>query len=457
MFFNFFTRASVSDNIRSLVSDKDPGRFKDIISDDTCKAALKASFYPLIDYLLENKLTLIKYIFDDAVCNDNKRISKCAYELMILKDNLAVLKSLTLDQLELISNYVFVNDIDSIKLNRFADILKYLIYNKSDINLDDIFEYIWKLADYINYELVLNLYECLFVKDDILLDDVDFSRYFPRLMEIIKQKVSDLDQNMSSNIHDIQCLKASNYYDLLTFIYNSKKNIDSFESNEFVELLARDYINRPINVLNSQWNCIATIACNDNISYIERIKEKLLDFLPKEGDEFCHQYQCSIISLISKLCRHRSQCAEYFINNDFHIIVNRLLNQFPHHTFLHQTILKAFIPSEIICYFDEAIIKEIINTINTILSGDRKSFIELRAFSLSFIEELKERSVDILTIESDVLPLLTDDSIKTFRDAKIVKESNYGGHIPEVIQEDSDFLSDEQIKMILKRINILRR
>lgn len=457
MNFNFFARSLISENIRNLVLDKDPRKLRDIIEDNSCKTAVKALFHPLIEYLIENKLTLIKYIFDDEVYNENKKISMFSYELIVLKDNLVILKSLTVDELELISNYVFSNNVDSIKLNRFAEILKYLIYNECNVKLDDIFEYIWKFSDYINYGLVYNLFECLFVKDDYSLDDVDFSKYFPRLMSIIKREISSFDPNMSEDINDIQCLKASSYYNLLTSIYISKKYAEDFDSNEFVKLLAKDYINKPLNVMNSQWDCLSNILNNNNIIYIENIKEKLLDFLPKEGDKLCHQYQCSVILVISKLCRLNIQNSEYFINNNFHIIANRLLKQFPHHTFLHQTILKAFVHSEILNDFEKITIKEIINTVNTCLSDDENFLMELRAFSFNFVEELKERSVNILAIETDILSLLTDKSNKTFEDMKAVKDSDYGGHVPEVIQEDSDFLSEEQMKMFLKRITMIRR
>lgn len=347
-------------------------------------------------------------------------------------------------------------NVDLIVVNRLAVITQTCCINYPE-NIRQC-NFIPRFLNYCRYRSVYEMFKSFLTTEDkkevqTFLQEENFP---DKLLELIKNTEDPLENNPDSPI--VQNLVQ--LFRLIPLIKDCEILAPSVTSKNAIKILSRKFTPDIQEVLNKQWEAIASIVTKENVKDIEELSDLFLSMLGSDLAEFTPHIE-SIIKIIGQIIANDNAYAQKIVDWGIGEKLAHIIDRFPRQTLAHLTITNFALGAIDVPNFP-SLVDSLLKPLYVIVA---KSFedgqpAELRGFGFNFHDSVSKKMK-----EKDLQPIPPELCFKEPILAKVKELTNviqnpYGGDLPAPAADEADELGNltpDQLMALLRFITGGRR
>lgn len=403
----------------------------------------------------------IQELLDLALTKDSEEspnLSTKAFTLLSTPNEM-IFKSLFEDNIffSAVEKVLGGDSIDIIIVNRLAVITQTCCINYPE-NIRQC-NFIPRFLQFCRYRSVFEMFKAFLTTEDkkevqAFLQEEGFPG---KLLEHIKNTEEPLENNPDSpSVQNLVQL-----FRLIPLIKGCEVLAPSVTDENAIAILSHKFTNDIQEVLNKQWEAIASIVTDKNVKNIEGLSDSYLEILGNpELPLFTPQVE-SIIKIIGQVITYDNEYAQKLVDWEIGKKLANIIDRFPRHTLAHLTITNFALTALDVPNFPDlvdAVLKPLYAAAAKSFQDDKPA--EFRGFGFNFhtsvLKKMKEKNLQPVPLEFCFNP----ETIQKIEKLTKVVDNSYGGELPQPQNEEADELGNltpEQLMALLRFITGGRR
>ena len=403
----------------------------------------------------------IQELLDVALTNDSEEttnLSTKAFTLLSTPNEL-IFKSLFEDNIffSAVEKVLGQDDVDIIIVNRLAVITQTCCINYPE-NIRQC-NFIPRFLQFCRFRSVFEMFKSFLTTEDkkdvqTFLQEEGFPE---KLLDLIKNTQEPLENNPDSpSVQNLVQL-----FRLIPLIKSCDVLAPSVTDQNAITILSHKFTPDIQEVLNRQWEAIASIVTDSNVKNIEELSDSYLDILENPNLSLFTPQIESIIKIIGQVIINDNDYAQKLVDWQVGKKLANIIDRFPRHTLAHLTITNFALTAIDVPNFPDlvdAVIKPLYEVAAQSFQDGKPA--EFRGFGYNFhssvTTKMKEKNLQPIPIEF----CFNNETKSKVDQLNKVVENSYGGELPQQQPEDADELGNltpEQLMALLRFITGGRR